>query len=199
MATVYQLRNKWRADWTDKGVRRRLRFDTKEEAENHLVMIGAQLTDPLSRFKAKYAVDLDSGCWNWRSRNGYTHFRGYRSKITHGYRFAYETFIGPIPADKELDHLCRNPKCVNPAHLEPVEPQINMQRGLIPLRQAQQRHGSITHCPVGHEYSPENRRDRGQRHKLRVCEVCKMFLDQTAKAQLGTTLAQMEVNDTVTS
>lgn len=28
----------------------------------------------------------------------------------------------------ELDHLCRYQRCVNPAHLEPVTPSVNMQR-----------------------------------------------------------------------
>jgi hypothetical protein len=35
---------------------------------------------------------------------------------------------GPVPEGLELDHLCRNPPCVNPAHLEPVTHQQNMQR-----------------------------------------------------------------------
>ena len=29
----------------------------------------------------------------------------------------YEWFVGPIPKGLQLDHLCRVPHCVNPAHL----------------------------------------------------------------------------------
>jgi hypothetical protein len=28
----------------------------------------------------------------------------------------------------ELDHLCRNPECINPDHLDPVTPAVNCQR-----------------------------------------------------------------------
>lgn len=44
------------------------------------------------------------------------------------YRFAYEHFVGPIPEGLELDHLCRNPGCVNPEHLEPVTHGENTRR-----------------------------------------------------------------------
>ncbi len=44
MAAVYKVGKKWRADWTDKeGVRRRLRFKTKAEADEALIEIKSQL------------------------------------------------------------------------------------------------------------------------------------------------------------
>ena len=36
---------------------------------------------------------------------------------------------GPIPPDRQLDHLCRVPACVNPDHLEPVTAAENIRRG----------------------------------------------------------------------
>lgn len=44
------------------------------------------------------------------------------------HRAAYELLVGPIPAGLTLDHLCRNTKCCNPAHLEPVTNAENVRR-----------------------------------------------------------------------
>ena len=38
---------------------------------------------------------------------------------------------GPIPEGLELDHLCKNGKCVNPAHLEPVTHAENIRRSRL--------------------------------------------------------------------
>ena len=66
-------------------------------------------------------------CWLWMgalTSNGYASFQSGR-----GHRFVYELFHGAIPADKQLDHLCRVRHCVNPAHLEAVDQRTNILRG----------------------------------------------------------------------
>jgi HNH endonuclease len=45
------------------------------------------------------------------------------------HRWSYEYFKGPMPTDLVTDHLCRNPICVNPIHLEAVSNLINIGRG----------------------------------------------------------------------
>lgn len=40
-----------------------------------------------------------------------------------------ERLFGPVPAPLEIDHLCRNPACCNPAHLEAVTRSVNALRG----------------------------------------------------------------------
>lgn len=80
--------------------------------------------------KGGYIVDPMTGCWNWQGHvdsDGYgvTRFAG-RTTSTH--RAKYEELIGPIPVGLELDHLCSNPRCANPAHLEPVTHQENVRR-----------------------------------------------------------------------
>ena len=45
------------------------------------------------------------------------------------HRAIYEWKRGPIPDGMKLDHLCRNPSCVNPDHLEIVTQCENVRRG----------------------------------------------------------------------
>jgi len=79
-----------------------------------------------------YIVDEDTGCWNW---NRYKTGLGYgvtsvNRKPRAAHRVYWERENGPVPEGLELDHLCRNPSCVNPAHLEAVTRAVNLQRGL---------------------------------------------------------------------
>ena len=110
--------------------------------------------DVLARFEARVHPEPNSGCWLWRGcldPAGYGALGGRRRGRTtmrhYAHRLAYEHFVGPIPEGLELDHLCRTRSCCNPAHLEPVTHAENMRRGALAQR---------THCPSGHEYTPEN-------------------------------------------
>jgi hypothetical protein len=68
------------------------------------------------------------------------------------HRLVYEAAFGPIPDGLTLDHLCRNPWCVNPGHLQPVTQRENNLRGdTIPGLNAHK-----THCLNGHPFSVEN-------------------------------------------
>jgi hypothetical protein len=126
---------------------------------------------PKVNMAGPWHTGLGSSCWEW---TGYTDSNGYGrlklggrisvSRATH--RIAYELLVGPIAEGLELDHLCRNRRCCNPLHLEPVTHRENMRRsdGIVG-RKARQ-----THCKRGHEFTDQNtyRRPDG----CRVCRTC---------------------------
>lgn len=97
----------------------------------------------------------DDECWGWIGAKhpfGYGCFEHWRLKATLAHRISYMLLVGPIPEGLELDHLCRNTECTNPRHLEPVLPKVNKARGIgVGAKNIVK-----THCPHGHEYTPEN-------------------------------------------
>ncbi len=83
------------------------------------------------------------------------------------HRFAYVRAGGELTQHGHLDHLCRNRLCVNSTHLELVTPRENLMRSAISPARI---NAAKTHCPQGHEYSPDNtfRNVNGGR----VCRKC---------------------------
>lgn len=79
-------------------------------------------------------VDIQD-CWIWTSVtiNGYGAF-GIDNGATAAHRWLWKTLVGPIADGLQLDHLCRNPPCVNPDHLEPVTGGENVRRGATVMR-----------------------------------------------------------------
>jgi hypothetical protein len=111
------------------------------------------------------------GCWEWTGATGGSRRYGcisVKGVTRRAHRVAYELLAGPIPDGLELDHLCRNRLCVNPEHLEPVTHRENVLRGDAPPAA----NVSKTHCPRGHELTPENTYTRRGRPGGRECRAC---------------------------
>ena len=122
------------------------------------------------RFDEK--VIAEAGCWVWtsaRDGKGYGLF-WYQGRSVRAHRMAWFLAGLHVPQGLVLDHKCRNPACVNPAHLEPVTNRENTLRGnnraVLSARWA-----TITECPRGHPYSPEN--TYRTKSGTRSCKECK--------------------------
>ena len=128
-------------------------------------------------------VLIGDGCWEYMGRiswNGYGRLdlgpkpNGTSSKDrieVPAHRFMYETFRGKIPSGLFIDHKCRNRKCVNPDHLDPVTCQENLLRGET-LAAA---NAKKTHCVNGHEFTTENTKLYKSRKSpvlARGCKAC---------------------------
>jgi hypothetical protein len=108
-----------------------------------------------------------NGCWEWQygtTGDGYPVFKMHGKKYL-AHRVMYTARRGPIK--DQIDHLCRNTRCVNPAHLEDVSCRTNVYRSeSIPGRNARK-----THCPKGHPFSPENTvRQNPFSRRCRICQ-----------------------------
>lgn len=122
-------------------------------------------------FWPKVARSEPDQCWPWL---GYIMANGYGRYQAKGttwwvHRLAYTLTNGPIPAKMQLDHLCRNRACCNPAHLEPVSQRENILRG----EGISAIHARQTHCIHGHEFTPAN--TRRHRNGGRGCRSCDSY------------------------
>ncbi len=122
----------------------------------------------LARIKKRIRLDEDTGCWLWQgptTPNGYGKWMvrpGESERVIHRVMWEHANRT-PVPAGRQLDHLCRNRTCCNPRHLEPVTPSENTDRQDHANRRKDR-------CPKGHPYDATNTRLRSDGR--RACRAC---------------------------
>lgn len=90
------------------------------------------------------------------------------------HRVAYELFVADIPSGLTVDHLCANPSCINPFHLDVCTQAENMKR-------MHARRG-LTHCKHGHPLSGANLYVEPKRG-TRQCVQCRRDRDRARYAR----------------
>lgn len=121
--------------------------------------------------------EIVGDCWEYQGHlfreYGYYKYEGKNYPV---HRMSYKVYVGEIPDDLVIDHLCRNHRCINPEHLEAVTSKENVLRGEgITARRARQ-----THCKHGHKLTPKNIYPyKG----WRICRKCHRANDLKYKAR----------------
>lgn len=127
-----------------------------------------------NRFWAKVSPEPNSGCWIWTaciSNAGYGFF-SVDGKQMGAHRASYEFFVGPIPDGLQLDHKCRIRCCVNPDHLEPVTPKVNINRGIGPALLGDRRR--TKECLNGHDLGVHSYIRKNGTRRCKICESNRM-------------------------
>jgi len=93
-------------------------------------------------------VDPVYGCWIWQAaldKDGYAVMLRRGQHPIRAYQAVYEKKVGPVPAGKVLDHVCRRRKCVNPGHMQAIGVRENQKRRAWGYR--------VRHklCKLGHD------------------------------------------------
>lgn len=139
----------------------------------------------VSRFWSNVDVRGKHSCWEWMAgkTRGYGKFYlGKDTGLVNCHRLAWVLFFGEVEDGLELDHLCRNPGCVNPYHLEPVTHKVNTLRG-----GAKSAINAVkTHCIHGHEFTPANTRlYQGRNGIQRSCKRCNTLSQERSRRRRG--------------
>lgn len=119
------------------------------------------------RFWEKVDRRSDEECWEWQASltpEGYGQFH-YEGAWIGAHRASYAMhFAAMSTVENQVDHLCRNRRCVNPAHLELVPRAVNTRRA----------GRSKKVCKRGHEYTPDNTIWQGSSRSCRACTRLKV-------------------------
>lgn len=119
--------------------------------------------------KKPYVSVGKNGCWNWlRSKGdkGYGSIQ-FRDKQYRAHQLFFLLSGFKTKPGLELDHLCRNRACCNPAHLEQVTHQVNCLRGESIWAKNRRK----TVCKHGHALEGKNLRvHEGGRRECWECE-----------------------------
>lgn len=93
----------------------------------HLIEVPARARNPLERVRMVRHVDKTFGwCWEWTGHEvkGYPRVSwGGRHILVH--RWVFACFVKPLKSWEEVHHRCKNRLCINPEHLEAIDPDVH--------------------------------------------------------------------------
>lgn len=119
------------------------------------------------RERAYERWEADGDCWISTysvASHGYAQI-GWNNKperhVVLAHRAAWEHINGPVPGGMTIDHLCKQRRCVNPAHLRVLDNYEN-------ARRTQGRDWPLGQCVNGHSNEHLKDYDNGKRH----CSIC---------------------------
>lgn len=128
----------------------------------------------------------NTGCSLWIGDNvkgGYGRICINRKKLL-AHRVMYYLYKGDIPKSMTIDHVCNNPFCVNPIHLQAISMKDNTMRG----SSFSKINSLKTHCPQHHEYDEKNTfKYKDGRRGCRAC-MNKKSLDNYYKKKYNKTV-----------
>lgn len=154
---------------------------------------GSPMNTPASFWERVDRASRADECWLWTGtvdRRGYGRLR-YRGRFAKAHRLAYELTHGSIPEGMFVLHSCDEPGCCNPAHLRAGDHAENMRDR---ARRGRSRNARTTHCPSGHEYTPENTRITTE--GFRRCRQCARRQDAERRARLRAVLSATPTDTT---
>lgn len=72
----------------------------------------------VTRLMSKFSVSMRNRCWLFTGcKAGHTPRFKIDGESTNPCRLVYEAYIGKMPLNRAIQHICKNPYCGNPAHL----------------------------------------------------------------------------------
>lgn len=74
-------------------------------------------------------VEKTQHCWNWLQGAGEYGYHSQDRKQWRAHRLSVLDSGREIPPKYHVDHLCRNKRCVNPSHLDPIDSSEHGKRG----------------------------------------------------------------------
>ena len=113
-------------------------------------------------------IETYQGHWLW---TGMMHSGGYGKldgKLAH--RVSWELEHGAVPDGLYIDHVCRERRCVNPAHLRLVTPRENSLENSTSSPAANAWKGR---CKHGHAFNEDNTYWYGPGKRYRMCRTCR--------------------------
>lgn len=101
------------------------------------------------------------------NNNGYP-LQSWRGENFLAHRLSWATYQQEDPGpERVVDHLCEEPACIEPRHLDACSQRENLLRSEVSPASI---HASKETCPKGHEYEPKP--EHWKAGNRRVCQVC---------------------------